>query len=50
LLRVLADCNNSARHGAGRITNPTASMTAMFAVEYKIYTDESDATIPVAAN
>jgi hypothetical protein len=24
---------------------PTASMTAMFAVEYKVYTDESDATI-----
>jgi malonate transporter len=24
---------------------PTASMTAMFAVQYKVYTDESDATI-----
>ncbi len=26
---------------------PTASMTAMFAVQYKVYTDESDATILV---
>jgi predicted permease len=27
---------------------PTASMTAMFAVEYKVYTDESDATILIS--
>lgn len=27
---------------------PTASMTAMFAVQYKVYTDESDATILVS--